>query len=144
MQTQPNSILFIPPKTGSGGQVLASTTGASDTRERFVGAVDCGKHFARDVSLKPKALQEYLGIGGSCNLETAAIPASEIPPGGGGLPPPTDCTSASDGNPQNGIETSQDELNCYIIEIASGDVDPLSGDNLADLMRRMMQTESGG
>lgn len=66
------------------GEVLAETTGESGARERFVGAVDCGKYFARDVSLKPKALQKYLGIGVTCSLETAAIPSTEIPP----APPP--------------------------------------------------------
>ena len=63
---------------------------------------------------------------------------------GGGIPPGTDCTSISDGDPSNGIETSRDELQCYIVEIAGGDTEPLSGVNLADVMLRMMQQESGG
>src|SRR3989344_1886297 len=79
--------------TEGGGQVLASTTGQSDAKERFVGAVDCGKHYARDVALKPKALQTYLGIGVTCNLEAAAIPALVVPdtPSGGTAPTQDDC-----------------------------------------------------
>ena len=63
------------------GQTVTSE-GLNDIRERFVGAVDCGKHGARDLSLKPAALQEYLGITSQCPIFAAAIPAVEIPPGG--------------------------------------------------------------
>ena len=66
------------------GQVLQAATdigSESTAKERFIGAVDCGKHYARDLALKPKALQEYLGIGAQCPLEAVAV-AEEIPPGG--------------------------------------------------------------
>lgn len=43
------------------------TVTQSELKERFVGAVDeCGKEFVRDLALKPKALQEYLGIEQAC------------------------------------------------------------------------------
>jgi len=38
----------------------------TDTKERFVGATDCSKGFTRDVALKPKALQNALGIKTGC------------------------------------------------------------------------------
>lgn len=37
-----------------------------DPKERFLGGVDCGKNFVRDIALKPKALQEILGIKKEC------------------------------------------------------------------------------
>ena len=64
----------------------SASDASNENRERFVGAVDCGKHYSRDVALKPKALQTYLGIGVACNLEAVAIAAKEIPPPGGGSP----------------------------------------------------------
>lgn len=42
--------------------------GAEEIRQRFFGAVDCNKEFTRDLALKPKALQEALGIEQICNL----------------------------------------------------------------------------
>ncbi|GEM_PF-6273294 len=62
--------------------VLGATN--SDQKERFIGATDCGKFQARDKSLKPKALQEYLGIGKDCNLQSAAPPGGTDPRGSGG------------------------------------------------------------
>ncbi|HSX19287.1 MAG TPA: hypothetical protein VLE91_04100, partial [Candidatus Saccharimonadales bacterium] len=44
----------------------------SDPKERFVGGVDCGKNFVRDVALKPIALQQELNIKQNCNIEAAA------------------------------------------------------------------------
>ena len=40
-------------------------TGA-DIKERFIGGTDCNKEFTRDVALKPKALQDALGIKAGC------------------------------------------------------------------------------
>ena len=63
------------------GQVLAGNDGPQ--KERFIGAVDCSKHFVRDIALKPKVLQEHLGITTECDL--TASPA----PGGTPVPNPT-------------------------------------------------------
>ena len=56
-------------------------------KEKFVGAVDCNKFFVRDLSLKPKALQDHSGIGNTkdeCFLKSAqALPSVGGPPGGG-------------------------------------------------------------
>ena len=125
------------------GQTVTSE-GLNDIRERFVGAVDCGKHGARDLALKPEALQQYLGITSQCPIFAAAVPEVEIPPGGGGGPPPTDCTPATDHNPLNGIETTPDELVCYIAEKAAGKIEPKTGLPLTEVMTRVMFAESGG
>lgn len=39
---------------------------SNDPKERFIGGTDCAKEFVRDIALKPKALQEYLGIEAAC------------------------------------------------------------------------------
>ncbi|MBI2327120.1 hypothetical protein HYU92_02270 [Candidatus Curtissbacteria bacterium] len=59
-------------------------------------------------------------------------------------PPPGDCTPASDGNPANGIETTSEELECYIAQVAAGKIEPKSRDNMANVMIRVMRMESGG
>ena len=41
---------------------------SKDTKERFIGATDCSKEFVRDIALKPKALQEALGIKVGCKI----------------------------------------------------------------------------
>lgn len=52
-----------------------------DPKERFLGGVDCSKNFVRDVALKPKALQQVLGISSECNLvSTASFPVATTPP----------------------------------------------------------------
>lgn len=38
-------------------------------RQRFFGAVDCNKEFDRDWALKPKALQNFLRISNTCEVE---------------------------------------------------------------------------
>ena len=76
------------------GQVASNVAGAKtsvlgansgDAKERFIGATDCNKFFTRDIALKPKALQEELGINSQqCNLQAAAIPDGGGGGGGGG------------------------------------------------------------
>lgn len=61
-----------------GGNVLGSNAG--NQKERLIGAVDCGKHFSRDVALKPKVLQDSLGIKQDCNLTASALPPGVTPP----------------------------------------------------------------
>ncbi|MEK7581649.1 MAG: hypothetical protein AAB512_05195, partial [Patescibacteria group bacterium] len=65
---------------GPGGQVLGEVTG--NQKERFIGAVECKKHDARDISLKPKVQQDDLGIPQRCDL-TASTDATKpgTPPG---------------------------------------------------------------
>ncbi len=67
--------------TGPSGSVLGTAT---DQKERFIGAVDCGKHLTRDISLKPLVLQKELGVKFDCDLSTS----SETPPNGAPPPPP--------------------------------------------------------
>lgn len=45
---------------------------AGDPKERFIGATDCSKNFVRDIALKPKAVQDILGIKAECDLQAAA------------------------------------------------------------------------
>lgn len=66
--------------------------------------------------------------------DSASVTVGEIP----------HCTSASDGNPVNGIETSPQELECYIVRAASGKIEPKSGHDLPSVMIRVMRAESGG
>ena len=42
---------------------------SEDKKERFIGATDCNKIYVRDIALKPKALQEHLGIKNECKLD---------------------------------------------------------------------------
>lgn len=67
-----------------GGQVLAAADGKE--KERFIGGVECGKHFTRDIMLKPKILQEELGVNFECNLEaetSGTKPGTDTKPGTG-------------------------------------------------------------
>lgn len=80
------------------GQVADNVAGAKDSnvlgvnsgdqKERFIGATDCSKSFTKDIALKPKALQEHIGISEQdCNMEAASNTGTQ--PGGddGGGPP---------------------------------------------------------
>ncbi len=80
------------------GEVSSSTLGVntgsvlgtsdSNQKERLIGAVDCGKHFSRDIALKPKVLQDHLGIQQDCNLTASAPPpGTTTPPTPPGPPP---------------------------------------------------------
>lgn len=62
------------------GQVSKNST---DPKQRFIGAVDCSKHFVRDLALKPIALQEELGIDPKCDLTAQAQPGSGTTPPSG-------------------------------------------------------------
>lgn len=42
---------------------------ADDIKQRFFGATDCNKEFTRDIALKPKALQQHLGIKAGCEAK---------------------------------------------------------------------------
>lgn len=44
--------------------------GEENLKKRFIGATDCGKEIVRDMALKPKALQEALGIKIDCGNQT--------------------------------------------------------------------------
>src|SRR3972149_6784203 len=122
---------------------------ADEIKQRFLGAVDCNKEFDRDIALKPKALQEGLGrTSQECNLLARAD--GEVPPGGtdpGPIPTLEECASiprASDGNPSNGIETSLEELQCYIVHQANGKIEPLTASSLAEVMLNVLAGASGG
>jgi hypothetical protein len=71
-----------------GGSVLG--TNAGNQKERLIGAVDCGKHFSRDIALKPKVLQQSLGIQQDCTLTSSAPPTGTpiTPPTASPPPPP--------------------------------------------------------
>ncbi len=62
---KPNSVDFnVFP---NGKNLPSKEQGASDQiKQRFFGATDCNKEFVRDIALKPKALQEALGIKAGC------------------------------------------------------------------------------
>ena len=51
------------------GKAVSSNT-QNEIKERFIGSTDCAKEFSRDFSLKPKALQEHLGISTDCVKST--------------------------------------------------------------------------
>lgn len=56
-------------KSLPGEVAKGNVQGALDaSKERFIGATDCSKEFVRDVALKPKALQEALGIKVGCKI----------------------------------------------------------------------------
>ena len=85
------------------GQVADNVQGAKDSKvlglnstdekERFIGATDCSKDFTKDIALKPKALQEHIGITKQdCNMN-AASNSGGTQPGDGGTPPNSnDCS----------------------------------------------------
>lgn len=113
--------------------------------ERFIGGTDCNKEFVRDVSLKPVALQKYLGVIPKCGytrvIGAPGQPLVFLPPGASPppIPPPVDCPTEFGLNPH---PTTVEELECYIIQLASGDTEPLSGQNLAQVMITIMNAES--
>lgn len=47
-------------------KLIPGEVSQTDFKERFIGATDCAKEFVRDIALKPKALQEALGIKQQC------------------------------------------------------------------------------
>lgn len=85
------------------GQVADNVQGAKDSKvlgvnsgdekERFIGATDCSKSFTKDIALKPKALQEHIGISEQdCEMNAASNTGTQPggddgggPPGGGGI-----------------------------------------------------------
>lgn len=96
--------------TGTG-----SVLGASDNnqKERLIGAVDCNKHFSRDIALKPKALQESLGIQQDCTLTASALPPGSAPPG----PTPPPSPPASPLPPSgNTCPLTRDPPNGYVLD----------------------------
>jgi len=44
-------------------------SGDEDLKKRFIGATDCGKEIVRDLALKPKALQDSLGVKIDCGQQ---------------------------------------------------------------------------
>jgi len=117
---------------GAKTSVLGTTSG--DAKDRFIGATDCNKFFTRDIALKPKALQEELGINSQqCNLLAAVNPPSP--------PTPANCPPTFNLNPH---QTTVEELQCYIVSRASGQIEPISGEDLARVMLNVMNDESGG
>lgn len=132
-----------------------SKTETGEQKQRFIGAADCNKFITRDLSLKPKVLQEYQGIESitkECLLQTSNVAvtgpvdfSSPSPSPGNASPPPLPNDCASVDNPSTpGYETNYNVIACYIIAAAGDKTEPRSGDNLADVMLRMMDIESGG
>jgi len=96
------------------GQSLDEGGTALGSRERFIGATDCSKQYARDLALKPEALQDYLNISQSCEL--FAKQAITTPSGG-----PSECGS-----------TGFDQLMPASIPASVGPVSPLLFNRLND------------
>ncbi len=72
---QPGIYGFFTPKSIIGGAPLPvinqpsqtqQTQDPQDPKERLLGATDCNEFFVRDLALKPKALQDFLGIQPKC------------------------------------------------------------------------------
>lgn len=124
-----------------GKNLAAQKDDSTQIKERYSGVFECARGYT-NVALSSKFLQEKKGISLGCTLA-----AANPPPGG---PPPVETANCSDpavqnpsdGNPANGIETSQGQLECYIVQIASGKREKLSGDSLPDVMIRVMRAES--
>ncbi len=75
---QANNVLGANTQSSASGQVLAAE---DNEKQRMIGGVDCAKHTSRDVTLKPKVLQDSLGIGFDCDLTgTTQPPASDPDP----------------------------------------------------------------
>lgn len=85
---------------------LAGSTNrsAGDIKERLIGATDCSKEFVRDVALKPKALQQHLGVVPLCNMVNQILAQANQPPSGSGPPPPGGSTPPNN-NTCGGIYT---------------------------------------
>lgn len=73
---QPGAYTFFKPKSvdfkvfPDGKNLPSKEQGdAQAIKQRFFGAVDCNKEFVRDVALKPKALQQHLGIKAGCEAK---------------------------------------------------------------------------
>ena len=73
---RPGVYSFFKPKSvdfavfPQGNNLPSKEQGAADEiKQRFFGATDCNKEFSRDVALKPKALQETLGIKNKCEAK---------------------------------------------------------------------------
>ncbi|MBI4037500.1 hypothetical protein HY382_00465 [Candidatus Curtissbacteria bacterium] len=85
-------------------------TETGEQKQRFIGAADCNKFITRDLSLKPKALQEYQGIESitkECLLQTSNVAVTgpvdfddqQPPPGTGGGCGPTSSFASMLPNP---------------------------------------------
>ncbi len=80
--------------TGDGGAVLGENT---NQKERFIGGVECAKHLTRDIMLKPKIMQQYLGIDFQCDLTASSEPTDPGDPPPPPPPPPPGGGSGCDG-----------------------------------------------
>jgi len=123
----------------------------SDLSRRVIGGTDCSKEYVWHNALYPIAAQQVYGIKNACPVESAAASREHLPPGSGfdpgDIPTLAECAdipTASDGNPDNGIETSVEELECYITQRANGKIERLTGADLPTIMIQTMLGESGG
>ena len=80
---QTNNVLGANTESSASGQVLAAQ---DNEKQRLIGGVDCTKHLSRDINLKPRVLQENLGINYQCSLTASSGNQPPQPP----PPPPPD------------------------------------------------------
>jgi len=116
----------------------------SDLSRRVIGGTDCSKEYVWHNALYPIAAQKTYGIQNACPVESAASSQDYIPPGDDDFTPP-DCpgiTPASDGNPNNGIETSVEELQCAIILEAGTKREFITREPLVNVMLYVINAES--